>query len=44
MGEAMADAGDAADLTSFASYARWAAGVARSAIASDSGRLAEARR
>lgn len=40
MGKAMADAGDAADLTPLASYVRCATAVAHSAIANDSGRPA----
>ena len=44
MGKAMADAGDAADLTPLASHVRWAATIAHPIIASDSERLAETHR
>lgn len=44
MGKAMADAGDAADLTPLASYVRWVPAIAHSAIANDSERLAETHR
>lgn len=40
MGEAMAGVVDAADLTPLASHVRWAASIARPAVANDSERLA----